>query len=155
MAFFHPLAGSNLFNHPKKGTTTRDDDDMHEEEFEAQQQWKRDFEEGDNGIIGEIREKFRNDVKENRLPSTGLHIDVRSLSYSSHQLHSHIQTVSSFVLGYFDIYHRLKNRFFPDESKNIEILSDVTFTINERSMTLVLGSPGSGKVSTQKLLFLN
>lgn len=146
MAFFHPvfdfLSFRNLNDSKPKNEIAL------QESQDAELQWKRDFEEQeDNGVVGIVRQYFRKAKEEERLPANGLHIDIRCLEYTSPPLHSSLSTVPSYLRSKIDVYHNLKNRFFPDNRKQVEILSNVNFTIEEKSMTLVLGSPGSGKAS--------
>ena len=121
---------------------------LHDEEWDSQVQWKHDFEEGDDGIIGELRQRLHVAKKEARLPSNGLHIRVRDLNYTSPPLQTNINTIPSFLLRHFNMYRRVKSHFFPNPSKQLKILSNINFTVKEGSMTLVIGSPGSGKVRT-------
>ena len=144
-AFFHPV--SDFISYWR--TSDHQLDKVIEVEgFQAEQQWKRDFEEDDNSVVGQVREYFRNSKREGRLPANGVHIDIRCLEYTSRPLHSYVSTIPSYIRSQLNCYHRLKSKFFPDTSKQVEILSNVNFTIEEGSMTLVIGSPGSGKVST-------
>ena len=77
------------------------DDIIQEEEYESQVQWKRDFEEGDDGIIGQIRERIRQAKKEDKIPPNGVNIQVRNVQYTSPPLQSEISTIPNLLLHHF------------------------------------------------------
>lgn len=121
------------------------DEEIQVQEFESQEQWKRDFEEGNDGIIGKIRDGIRKAKIQGIVPG-GINIHVRNVQYLSPPLQNEISTIPNLLLHHFNMYRRVKDTFAQDHSNQKQILSDINFDIKEGTMTLVIGSPGSGKV---------
>ena len=126
-------------------------DKLEEEEYEYQKQWERDFESGEKGIVGELRQRIREAKhKNNELEDRTIAVKVRDLDYISPPLHSSVETPTTLLLRNLNMFKRVKRCIHPDESKRRHVLSNINFDIKEHSMTLVIGSPGSGKVSFHK-----
>lgn len=106
-----------------------------------------DWEKLDKGIVGQIRERLRQGKIDNRLPKNGVSVAVKDLTYTSPILHTEISTVFTYMRHIVNIHHRIQDFIKPSPKKQQEILSHVNFKIPDKSMTLVIGSPGSGKVS--------
>ena len=115
-------------------------------EYESQLQWKRDFEENNEGILGVMRENVREAQRDTRLLH-GLSIKVRNLNYISPPLPSQLPTVQTEIYrALFFVPRFIKQRILYPNASRKTILSDINFKIKEKTMTLLLGSPGSGKV---------
>ena len=100
------------------------------------QEWKRDFEvEGTS--LGKLREDIREAVDFHKMDwPTGCAAEIINLNYTSRPS------------GYFSA---IKERIKPSSTEYKYILKDINLKLREGSMTLVLGSPGSGKVSKTKV----
>ena len=129
-----------------------EDGDVKQQEVESQQQWERDFEQGDDGIIGDLRRRIRKAQADEHLPPNGVDIRVRDLQYISPPLSTRVHTLPSFIAYHLNIYARIKDRVAPNPAKRRTVLDNINFDIQPGTMTLVIGSPGSGKSSLCKIL---
>ena len=121
-------------------------------EYESQIQWKRTFEEDNEGILGIMRERIREAKRESRLVQ-GLSIKVNHVNYISPPLPSRLPTVRTTIhRALFFIPRFIKQRILYPNASRKTILSDINFKIKEKTMTLLLGSPGSGKSSLCRIL---
>lgn len=112
-------------------------------EEEGVNEWKRDFEEGD--LLGTLRDVVSAARNRGDLPE-GADVAVKNITYKSAPLQSSIHSIPSFFCHQFNVLEKLKDRIFPNPKKQRTILNNITFTLPKGTMTLVLGSPGSGKV---------
>jgi len=114
---------------------------IHEEE------WRRDFEnDSTTGIIAKLRDKLR-DIKLNEFPDS-LEVKVSNLCYTSPPLSWQITSVFELLTRPITQIQSL----FSKSNNRKEILSNISFTLAPKTMTLVIGSPGSGKSSLCKIL---
>ena len=102
-----------------------------------EQEWKRDFEE-DGTLLGELRGMIK---ETDRQLIFGATIRVRHLSLTSPLLEYSLPDVTSKLRSCFGLLSLEKMT-----SQRRVLLDDISFSMPARSMTLVLGSPGSGKV---------
>jgi ABC-type multidrug transport system fused ATPase/permease subunit len=109
--------------------------------------WRRDYENESTGIIGRLRDQLR-EVKQSEFPES-LEVKVSHLNYTSHPLKWRLPSMCEIVIRPFQWFNFLRSK---ESEYRLEILSDINFTLPKKSMTLVIGSPGSGKVSSQHLL---
>ena len=105
-----------------------EDADLKKQEAEYQQQWERDFEEGDDGIIGDLRRRIRKAKADEHLPPNGVDIRVRNLQYISPPLTTQVHTVSSFITYHLNLYGRIKDRISPDPTKRRAVLDGAPST---------------------------
>lgn len=106
-----------------------------------EEEWKREFEDNENGIVGRLRENIRRSYEPDQV--SHLNVQVSNLSYISPPLPYHRRSFASFFI------RQIRRLLCIDKLRNSrrKILSDLTFELPKHSMTLVLGSPASGKVS--------
>ena len=125
------------------------------EEAQVQDQWKRDFEEGEEGIVGQLRERIRASKVAERLPPNGVDIQVRNLTYLSPPLHTQSESIVTYITRHLNLFRRLRNSVSPDPDRCRVLLDDLNFELPPRSMTLLIGSPGSGKVSVPCCVYIS
>ena len=108
--------------------------------------WKRDFEDNEDSVHGVLRKNIKT-AKEKGFLVEGLDIRVENLTYTSKVLRYRIRSIPTVILHYLNIFGRVKDLLCPNEMRKRIILNNINLTFKKRSMTLVLGSPGSGQVS--------
>ena len=136
-----------MFYRPTSIPDDETDARIRREEAQIQDKWQRDFEEGDDGIVGVLRERVRASKIADRLPPNGVDIQVRNLTYLSPPLSTQSESIFTYVLRKLNIVGIIKDRVAPNRKKCRVLLNDLNFEIPGGSMTLLIGSPGSGKVS--------
>lgn len=109
--------------------------------IEYEEEWKREFEDDSNGIISRLRTNLREAYEPDQV--SHLNVIVSNLSYISPPLPYHKRSFLSFIIRTF------RRIFCIDKLRNSrrKILSDINIELPKHSMTIVLGSPASGKVS--------
>jgi len=124
---------------------------LEKEAEDKQREWKRDFEEDNQGVIGRLRQRIRDGMKNERLAAHGMDIQVHNLNYISPPLHREFETLPGYLMHVTNVVARVRNIVAPDPSKCKTILKNINLELKDGSMTLVIGSPGSGKASDSYL----
>lgn len=105
--------------------------------------WRRDYENESTGIIGNLRNKIR-EVKLKDFPD-GLGVKVNHLTFTSPPLRWKTTGMCEALMRPFDLLGRLRASGSSTNNTRV-VLSDISFELPKKSMTLIIGSPGSGKV---------